>query len=137
NDYLGLIAIIALFLAGVGAAYLFRSFFTSRFHDMAVLMCLGATPRQAYLTALLQVVCLGLVSALLASFVAWLALPLLPLLFTGFLPRGFENSMNPASLVLAITLGTIGSIACCLPILAKIRDLNPAALFHENIAPNL
>ncbi len=27
NDYLGLIALIALFLAGVGAAYLFRSFF--------------------------------------------------------------------------------------------------------------
>lgn len=31
NDYLGLIALIALFLAGVGAAYLFRAFFTSRF----------------------------------------------------------------------------------------------------------
>lgn len=137
NDYLGLIAIIALFLAGVGAAYLFRSFFTSRFHDMAVLMCLGATPRQAYLTALLQIVCLGLVAAVIASFVAWLALPLLPMLFTGFLPRGFVNDMSLSSLSLALILGSVGSIACCLPILARIYQLNPSALFHEQVAPSL
>lgn len=135
NDYLGLIALIALFLAGVGAAYLFRAFFTSRFKDMAILMCLGGTPKEAYKMTLVQIVLLGTVSALLASAIAFLGLPLLPLLFEGFLPRGFNNSMELNSLVLALFMGTAGSIICCLPILSKIYDLNPIGLFHENVQP--
>lgn len=135
NDYLGLIALIALFLAGVGAAYLFRAFFTSRFKDMAILMCLGGTPREAYKMTLVQIVILGTFSAILASSIAFLALPLLPLLFEGFLPRGFTNNMELNSLVLAFFMGTIGSIICCLPILSKIYDLNPIGLFHENVQP--
>ena len=136
NDYLGLIALIALFLAGVGAAYLFRAFFTSRFKDMAILMCLGGTPREAYKMTLVQIVILGLVSALIASSIAFIALPLLPMLFDGFLPRGFTNSMELNSLVLALFMGTVGSIICCLPILSKIYDLNPIGLFHENVQPS-
>lgn len=135
NDYLGLIALIALFLAGVGAAYLFRAFFTSRFKDMAILMCLGGTPREAYKMTLVQIVILGSISAIMASAIAFLALPLLPLLFEGFLPRGFTNSMELNSLVLALFMGTVGSIICCLPILSKIYDLNPIGLFHENVQP--
>ena len=136
NDYLGLIALIALFLAGVGAAYLFRAFFTSRFKDMAILMCLGGTPKQAYLMTLVQVVLLGTISAVIASTIAWFSLPLLPILFDGFLPRGFSNDMDISSLVLALFMGTLGSIICCLPILSKIYDLNPIGLFHENEQPS-
>lgn len=136
NDYLGLIALIALFLAGVGAAYLFRAFFTSRFRDMAILMCLGGTPRQAYLMTLVQIALLGTASALIASLVAVLLVPLLPLLFEGFLPRGFSNEMQLSSLLLALFMGTVGSIICCLPILSKIYDLNPIGLFHENVQPS-
>lgn len=137
NDYLGLIALIALFLAGVGAAYLFRSFFTSRFKDMAILMCLGGTPKQAYQMTLVQIVLLGTISALIASAIAYFAMPLLPMLFEGFLPRGFVNTMEINSLVLALFMGTLGSIICCLPILSKIYDLNPIGLFHENVQPNV
>lgn len=133
NDYLGLIALIALFLAGVGAAYLFRAFFTTRFKDMAILMCLGGTPQQAYIITLLQIILLGSISALLACMMAWILMPLLPSLFADFLPRGFTNTLPPSSLLLAFVMGTIGSIACCLPILAKISELNTIALFHENI----
>lgn len=136
NDYLGLIALIALFLAGVGAAYLFRSFFTSRFKDMAILMCLGGTPKEAYIMTLVQIVVLGSMSAILASCVAFLAMPLLPILFEGFLPTGFNNEMDISSLLLALFMGTIGSVICCLPILSKIYDLNPIALFHENVQPS-
>jgi putative ABC transport system permease protein len=136
NDYLGLIALIALFLAGVGAAYLFRSFFTSRFKDMAILMCLGGTPKQAYMMTLVQIVLLGTISAIAASAIAYFSLPILPSLFSTFLPRGFTNTMELNSLVLALFMGTLGSIICCLPILSKIYDLNPVALFHENVQPS-
>lgn len=137
NDYLGLVALIALFLAGVGAAYLFRSFFTSRFKDMAILMCLGGTPKQAYQMTLVQIVLLGTLSALIATAIAWFMVPLLPLLFENFLPRGFSNEMDINSLILALFMGTLGSIICCLPILSKIYDLNPIGLFHETVNPTI
>jgi putative ABC transport system permease protein len=136
NDYLGLIALIALFLAGVGAAYLFRTFFTSRFKDMAILMCLGGTPKQAYIMTLLQITLLGTISALIATLISYLALPVLPQLFTNFLPRGFVNEMEISSVALALFLGTLGSVICCLPILSKIYDLHPIALFHEKVQPS-
>lgn len=136
NDYLGLIALIALFLAGVGAAYLFRSFFTSRFKDMAILMCLGGTPKQAYLMTLIQIVLLGAISAVIASLISFISMPVLPQLFESFLPRGFENRMELSSFALALFLGTIGSVICCLPILSKIYDLHPIALFHEKVQPS-
>ncbi|MBF0276560.1 MAG: FtsX-like permease family protein [SAR324 cluster bacterium] len=135
NDYLGLVALIALFLAGVGAAYLFRSFLTDRFKEMAILISLGATRRDAYLMTLVQITILGFVSAVLASLLAYLFLPLLPTMLVNFLPKGFVSSMGWSSLVLAFFMGTLGSVICCLPILARIYSLNPIALFHENVIP--
>ncbi|MBF0286437.1 MAG: FtsX-like permease family protein [SAR324 cluster bacterium] len=135
NDYLGLVALIALFLAGVGAAYLFRSFLVSRFKEMAILISLGATRRDAYQMMLFQIVILGLVSAAIASALAFLILPLLPAVLRDFLPKGFESQMGWSSLLLAFFMGTLGSVICCLPILTRIYHLNPIALFHENIIP--
>ena len=133
NDYLGLVALIALFLAGVGAAYLFRSFLTSRFREMAILISLGATRKNAYLMSLVQITLLGLISAGLASLFAFLMLPLLPILLQDFLPKGFSSSMGWSSLLLAFFMGSLGSVICCLPILTRIYSLNPIALFHENV----
>ena len=135
NDYLGLVALIALFLAGVGAAYLFRSFLTSRFREMAILISLGATRKNAYLMSLMQITILGLISAAASSFIAFLLLPLLPSLLQNFLPKGFVSSMGWSTLVLAFFMGTLGSVICCLPILVRIYNLNPVALFHENVLP--
>lgn len=135
NDYLGLVALIALFLAGVGAAYLFRSFLTSRFREMAILISLGATRKNAYLMSLVQITILGLISAAFASLFAFLMLPLLPMLLQAFLPKGFVSSMGWSSLLLAFFMGTLGSVICCLPILIRIYSLNPIALFHENVMP--
>ena len=137
NDYLGLVALIALFLAGVGAAYLFRSFLTGRFREMAILISLGATRKNAYLMSLTQITILGLISAAISSFFAFLLLPLLPTLLQNFLPKGFVSSMGWSTLLLAFFMGTLGSVICCLPILVRIYNLNPVALFHENVIPTL
>ncbi len=135
NDYLGLVALIALFLAGVGGAYLFRSYLESRFKEMAILMSLGTTRKQAYVMALAQIAILGLVSAIMASVLAFVMLPLLPLLLENFLPKGMVTEMSSSSLLLALFMGGIGSILFCLPILTRIQSLNPISLFHEHVRP--
>jgi predicted lysophospholipase L1 biosynthesis ABC-type transport system permease subunit len=59
NDYLGMVSLVALFLAGLGAAYLFRDYLHSRFQEIAILMSLGAARRSTYLLLLSQILILG------------------------------------------------------------------------------
>ena len=43
NDYLGIVSLVALFLAGLGAAYLFREYLHRHLHEIAILMSIVAT----------------------------------------------------------------------------------------------
>ena len=133
NDYLGLIALIALFLAGLGSAYLFRTFLNGKFREIAVLMSLGAAKKDAYRVSLYQLMLLGTVSALCAVLLAFLMIPLLPVLLAGFLPKGFSAGINPLSIGLAFLMGTLGSVVFCLPVLNRIKFLKPVTLFNEEV----
>ena len=133
NDYLGLVAMIAVFLAGIGTAYLFRNYLVQRFREMSILMSLGATRQQTYRMVLWQLGFLGTGAALIAIIMSMGILPFLPLLLKNFLPRGFETHANLSSLVFAFVLGGVGSFVFCLPILSRIRSVQPLNLFHENL----
>ena len=132
NDYLGLIALIAVFLAGIGAAYLFRNYLVHRFQEMSILMSLGATRQQTYRMVLWQLVFLGTAAALISIIFSLGILPLLELLLENFLPRGFETNVNLSSLVFALILGSIGSLVFCLPVLTRIHSVQPLMLLREN-----
>ncbi|MCP4753413.1 MAG: FtsX-like permease family protein [Proteobacteria bacterium] len=135
NDYLGLVSLVALFLAGVGTAYLFRSYLAGRMKEIAILMSLGATREETYLIQFLQIILLGTVSAALASFLAIFFLPLLTGLLQTFLPEGFKSYLSWRSIILAMAMGMLGSILFCLPVLVRIRHLKPGILFRENQLP--
>ena len=133
NDYLGLVAMIAVFLAGIGAAYLFRNYLVHRFREISILMSLGATRQQTYRMVLWQLGLLGTGAALIAIIISLAILPLLPLLLKQFLPSGFETQLSLGSLLFALVLGGVGSLVFCLPVLTKIRNVQPLQLFHGNI----
>ncbi len=132
NDYLGLVSLVALFMAGVGTAYLFRSYMAGNMKEMAILMILGATKMRTYLVLMLQITLLGTVSAMLAVGLSMLFLPLLTLLLQGFLPKGFTAVFSYQSVLLAFAMGMSGSILFCLPVLNRIRNLKPLILFNED-----
>ena len=133
NDYMGLVAMIAVFLAGIGAAYLFRNYFVNRFREMSIMMSLGATRQQTYRMVLWQLGLLGTGAALLAIIFSLGILPLLPVLLKQFLPSGFETHVNLSSMLFALVLGGVGSLVFCLPVLSRIRLVQPLQLFHGNI----
>ncbi|MBT4016292.1 MAG: FtsX-like permease family protein, partial [Deltaproteobacteria bacterium] len=133
NDYLGLVAMIAVFLAGIGAAYLFRNYLVHRFREISILMSLGATRQQTYRMVLWQLGLLGTGAALIAIFISLVILPLLPLLLKQFLPNGFETQLSLGSLLFALVLGGVGSLVFCLPVLSRIRTVQPLQLFHKNV----
>ena len=132
NDYLGLVAMIAVFLAGIGAAYLFRNYLVHHFREISIMMSLGATRQQTYRMVLWQLGFLGTGAALLAIIISLVILPFLPMLLEQFLPRGFVTQANISSLLLALVMGSVGSLVFCLPVLSRIRSVQPLHLFHEN-----
>ena len=124
---------IAVFLAGIGAAYLFRNYLVHRFREISILMSLGATRQQTYRMVLWQLGLLGTGAAFIAIIISLAILPLLPLLLKQFLPNGFETQLSLGSLLFALVLGGVGSLVFCLPVLSRIRTVQPLQLFHKNI----
>lgn len=132
NDYLGLVSLVALFLAGVGTAYLFRSYLAANFKQLAILMILGADRMKTYLVILFQLMLLGTIAAGTAVLLSVLFLPILAGVMQDFLPEDFNSSLSLQSIILALSMGLVGSILFCLPVLSRIHTLKPLILFNEN-----
>ena len=131
NDYLGIVSLVALFLAGLGAAYLFREYFHRHLHEIAILMSLGAFRKSTYLLLLVQIFILGGIAVIVATLASIALLQVLPLLVTDFLPIGFEQEIPWASLGIAVILGTVGSLIFCLPVLVSIHYVQPIVLLRD------
>ena len=137
NDYLGLIALVALFLASVGATYLFRSFMAKRAKDIAILLSLGATHNEARMVYILQLLVLGTIAGALTLIATAILLPLLPSILAPFLSESISVSLGTRGILVAVIMGAGGSILFCLPLLARFGELKPAALFQEMAQPKL
>ena len=137
NDYLGLVALVALFLAGVGAAYLFRSFLTQRCKDIAILGSLGLAQKTTFRLYLSLLVFLGLVSTLITLALGYFVLPVLVGVFGDLMVSGMKVTIPIESVILAFFIGTLGCLLFCLPILLRLRSLNPSILFREDAQPNI
>lgn len=131
SDYLGLVAIIALFMSALGAAYLFRLFMTQRMREVAILRSLGLQATRAVSLYAAQVTILGLLSLIPTVIVSSLVLPLLSKLLASLTPFSLYPAMSMRAVLMALLLGVVGSFVICLPFLLKIKDLKPSRLFAE------
>jgi putative ABC transport system permease protein len=132
SDYLGLVALVAFSLAAIGAAYLYRDYFDRRSSSLAILISLGLSHGQALFLYVAQIAFLGMVSAALSSLLALGLVPLLGELVKEFTPIAFAPYLPWQTALTALIMGTFGSILICLPVLQKLRQLNPSLLFHES-----
>ncbi len=137
NDYLGLISLIALFLAALGSSQLFREFLSRRVRDVAILLCLGATRMRAQGVFIVQIWLLAMAAALIATLIAAIVLPLVGEAAAAFSASEISPRVGAHSLLLALALALAGSSAACLPLLVRIRGLRPAELFIEHARPSL
>jgi putative ABC transport system permease protein len=135
--YLGLVALVAVFLAGLGAAHLFRAHLVRRVSDLAILVSLGATRTRAQAIFLAQLALLSLAAAAGAVGIGALLLPLLTAIAGDAVPPGFEPRVGLRSAATVAVLATLGSSAACLPLIARLRRLRPAQLFAEQAQPAL
>ncbi|MCF8112709.1 MAG: ABC transporter permease [Desulfotignum sp.] len=134
TGYMALVSLVALFLAGIAAAYLFRGFLGGKHREIAVLMSLGAGRSGVYIYLFTQLIFLGILAAILAIALSWLLLPVFPVLLKGLVPQGIRMGMAPVTWVTALGLGGLGSIVFCLPVLVKILSIKPLVLLRGPLA---
>jgi putative ABC transport system permease protein len=137
GDYLGLVALVALFLAGVGASYLLQSLFAQRTREVAILASLGVSYRRIRDTYLLQQAILGTAAAVAALAVASGILPILSRLLQGVLEAKLDLIPGPRTILLTLLIGGVGSALITFPLLLRLKALKPSLLFQESVTPRV
>ncbi len=132
-SFLGLAAMVALGLSGLAAAFLFRDHLRGRLRETAILLSLGASRRQCLLLPMGELALLGLTAAGCAIALTWLLLPLFGRLFVGLVPADLQLRVDPLAALMILVLGTLGSLAFCLPVYRKLLDVRPSWLLRDAI----
>lgn len=130
-DFLGLVALVGLFLAALGGAYLWRLFLQQRTKDVAILRALGLDSDQAILLFVIQAGLLGAVALIPAVVVAQIVFPFLNALLASMTPFDLHPVLTPRSILLGLALSLGTSFLIALPFLLRLRALKPARLFSE------
>lgn len=135
TNYLGLVALIALLLGGLGTASAVTVFIRQKLDTIAVLRCLGATSAQVFGIHLLQAVGMGLLGALIGAGLGVALQQLMPLVLAGMLPVDVRVLPSARAIVIGIALGVwTATVFALLPLLG-IREISPLATLRRAATP--
>jgi putative ABC transport system permease protein len=127
SRYLGLVALIALLLGGLGVASAVNVFIKQKRETIAVLRCLGATSRQVFATYLMQAIGIGLVGSILGTGIGMLLQNVIPSIVGDFLPVDVEVRPAPGAIAIGLAAGIwVATTFAFLPLIA-IRRITPLA----------
>jgi putative ABC transport system permease protein len=132
SDYLSLVSLVALFLAALGSAYIFRSFIQSRFYQIAIFNALGLQKTQAQWIYLVQLSLLGLLAALVSSGGAWALLPIISKVLREFTPLSIPVVLPLKTVGLSILMGMAGSLLIGFPFLRPATRVQTSQLLSES-----
>ena len=82
-----------------------------------------------------QIVILGVLSAIVALLVSFILVPIIQRLTEMFLPFQFEYSLSHQTVTVSLTLAILGSVFVCIPFLSQIRSVRPAILLTDFRTP--
>ncbi len=129
--FLGLVALIALLLGGIGVASAIQVFIRRKRETIAVLRCLGATSGEVFAVYLAQAAAMGLLGSA-AGAAAGLAVQLaLPQVLAPFLPLEVSVRPSPAAIALGFGVGLWVALAFALLPLLGARDVSPLAALRQ------
>lgn len=135
GNYLGLVALVALLLGGLGVASATHLFIRQKLDTIAVLRCLGATSQQVFLSYLVQAVAMGAIGSVLGAAIGLGVQQGLPALFADLLPVDVEVAIAPRALLVGMALGVwVATVFALLPLLG-IRRVSPLVTLRRTSEP--
>ena len=131
TGYLGLVALIALLLGGIGVASAIVVFVRQRSQSVAVLRCLGATAGRIFAIYLLEAGVMGLVGSVAGALLGIGLQRLLPGLLAGFLPVDVVPTISWRAAGLGVGMGLwVALVFALLPLLA-VRRVSPLSALRR------
>lgn len=133
--FLGLIALLSLFVGGIGVAQSVRAWLTSRLDSIAILKCLGLRPRELFPLYLGQTALLGLLGSLVGIALGVAVQLTLPSLFSDLIPAELIRPWQPAALLRGLGLGIGVAVLFSLPPLSAVLRVPPARVLRRDAEP--
>jgi putative ABC transport system permease protein len=131
--YLGLVALIALLLGGIGVASAVQVFLRRKRDTIAVLRCLGATSRQVFAVYLLQSVTMGFAGSTIGVILGLGLQFAMPAIFGQFLPLDVSVRPSPQAIFTGLGVGIwVATVFALLPLLA-VRGIPPLAVLRRDV----
>lgn len=125
TEFLALVGFVALLLGCIGVASAIHIYIREKINTIAVLRCLGASSKQAFLIYLIQIVGIGLIGSVIGAVLGTLIQQVLPFVLKDFLPVEITVAVSWAAIVQGLLLGLIISILFALLPLVSVRDISP------------
>jgi putative ABC transport system permease protein len=125
SRYLGLAVFIAVLLAGVGVASGIHVYAKEKTPSVAVLRCIGASPRDTVLVYLIQAFVVTLAGSLVGAVLGAALQSLLPRALKDFLPIVAAHSVSPSGVLAGMGIGLGTAVLFSLLPLAPLRNISP------------
>ncbi len=125
TEFLALVGFIALLLGCIGVASAIHIYIREKINTIAVLRCLGASSRQAFLIYLIQIAGIGLIGSLIGAIFGTLIQQFLPIVLKDFLPVEITVAISWMAVGQGLLLGLIISILFALLPLVSVRNISP------------
>jgi putative ABC transport system permease protein len=136
GNYLGLVALMALLLGGLGVASAVSVFIRRKLDSIAVLRCLGASSGQVFAFYLLQAAGMGLLGSVLGVLGGIAIQQVLPFLLRDFLPVSVSSAPSLRAIGLGLMVGLWVSTVFALPPLLSVRRVPPLAALRRDVDPS-
>ncbi|HXU33805.1 MAG TPA: FtsX-like permease family protein [Thermoanaerobaculia bacterium] len=133
--FLGLVALLSLFVGGIGVAQSVRAWLAGRLDAIAILKCLGLRPREVLTLYLGQTALLGLVGSLIGILLGAGIQAAIPHLFGDLIPAALIRPWQPGALLRGLGLGVGVALLFSLPPLAGLLRVPPSRVLRRDAEP--
>jgi putative ABC transport system permease protein len=133
--FLGLVALLSLFVGGIGVAQSVRAWLSGRLDAIAILKCLGLRPREIFPLYLGQTALLGLTGSLVGIALGVALQLVLPSLFPDLIPGHLIRPWQPGALLRGLGLGVGVAVLFSLPPLSAVLRVPPARVLRRDAEP--
>jgi putative ABC transport system permease protein len=133
--YLGLVALLALLLGGIGVASAAVVLVRQRAQSVAVLRCLGASAGRTFAIYLFEAGMMGLAGSILGVFGGLALQWLLPVLLAGLIPVEVLPSVSWRAVALGVGVGVWVTLAFSMLPLLGVRRISPLQALRRPYQP--
>jgi putative ABC transport system permease protein len=131
TGYLGLVALLALLLGGIGVASAVVVFIRQRLESIAVLRCLGATGARVLAIYGVEAALMGLAGSLVGAAAGALLQRFLPGVLAQLLPVDVQPQLSWQALALGVGLGLWAALLFALFPLLSVRRVSPLSALRR------